>query len=277
MGIVGWNDGLRSKIGCEFCQPTNHQKTDSSQLFQTKTYCVNEEYVRYLEACGALPSGETWLRIWRRMMLRGQTYTSLQAVITKSIDYFVQMNNGQIGKIVFYFELGQLPHILLRTYKKTFHWTEVADNAMYEVYECPAVKKKCFIWKDRIYNRGTEQHSEHIRLKHRHDFSVSWVWYECWFYISEVDPKRDLIYICLALICSCCTIFDRCYWTTHQYTQHTTTKTHSENAGTQYSYELVVMCCFAPYQIQLPASLGLEVLVIVSMKRKSTSYVLVDF
>lgn len=125
-----------------------------------------------METSGITTVNQTLFQIWRRMHWKSQTYTSLEAVVTKSIDYFVKMDNHRMGKIVFFFKKDQVPHILLCSYEKTFqnyHWIEVAQNNFFEIYPCSEIEGKMLYFKVGSIEYVTEEPN---------DISRSCLWIE---------------------------------------------------------------------------------------------------
>lgn len=123
-------------------QKDNSKYIDASQ---PKTITINQEYVEVLQNSGMIASGQTTIKIWRRIKIKGQTYTSTNAVETKSADYFVRVSGNRIGKIEFYFGNNSAPSFLLKLYEITFenfHWNEIQSLNSFEICSCNEIEEK---------------------------------------------------------------------------------------------------------------------------------------
>lgn len=119
-----------------------YEKTPS--FYQKSTINVEKEHFNVLQ------SVDGFLKIWKRAKIKGEIYSSTYARVTKSIDYFVEMNENCIGKIVYFFDCNLIPKLLLRIYEKTytrFHWTEVQETNTYEIYFPHDIEKKLLYFK----------------------------------------------------------------------------------------------------------------------------------
>lgn len=76
-------------------------ETKNEEFYQKSTIHVQKEHLKVLEIEGVVLNNSI-LEIWRRARIAGEVLTSIYSNETKSIDYFVQCKNGEIGKIVFF-------------------------------------------------------------------------------------------------------------------------------------------------------------------------------
>lgn len=91
---------LIDKNGCALRSSLSEQSdNDFTQMYQPKTIQVEQKYANIRLSCFEIISSEkSYIKIWRRIRLKEQMYTSSKAVETKSIDYSVKMTNQEIGK-----------------------------------------------------------------------------------------------------------------------------------------------------------------------------------
>lgn len=61
------------------------------------------------------------------------------------MDYFVELKDGRIGKIEFFYGEKLMPKLLLQLYEKihhNFHWTEVEPSQSYEIHLCESIEQR---------------------------------------------------------------------------------------------------------------------------------------
>lgn len=118
---------------------------DSIQLYQPTVIKIESKYAQVLVDSGVVSCESSSFEIWRRIRMHNLIYTSTKAVETKSIDYFVKLKSQKMGKIVFYFKINAVCHILLSEYIETFqnfHWVEVNEAKLYSIHACTAIEEK---------------------------------------------------------------------------------------------------------------------------------------
>lgn len=141
--LVDKNDGHISN-----CSEDSHN--GCPQFFQAKLIKIDHRYAETLINAKIISSEHDSLQIWRRMKFGGQTYTSMEAIETKTIDYFVKIGNQKMGKIVFFFYNNSTACILLNTYDANFqnhHWLEITPNNSFEIHTCTEIKEKLLYFK----------------------------------------------------------------------------------------------------------------------------------
>lgn len=120
-------------------------------MYQPKIMDIEPQYKNVLILNGIIGSNEVnSIQIWRRMSLKNHIYTSIKATETKSIDYFVELKNGKMGKIWFFVQKQSVPHFLLHIYENNFrnhHWIEVKDKNYFEMYPCTYIEEKLLYFK----------------------------------------------------------------------------------------------------------------------------------
>lgn len=119
-------------------------------MSQRKIIDIESQYKDILLSNCVIPSEQKSFQIWRRIHMKNQTFTSLKATETKSIDYFVRMKNGKMGKVVFFFEKNSVVHLLLNTYELNFknhHWLEITDEKCFAAYPCTDIDEKLLYFK----------------------------------------------------------------------------------------------------------------------------------
>lgn len=124
-------------------------KTINDGLYQPSVIRVQHEHVVNLKCVGVSSHNEN-LKINRRARVNGIVYTSTYASQTKSIDYFVKMENNRIGTIIYFFEINSVSKLLLCLYKKNhqnFHWTEVDQTDEYEIHNVSDIVEKLLYFK----------------------------------------------------------------------------------------------------------------------------------
>lgn len=78
------------------------------------------------------------------------THCSLESLVTKSIDYLVEMNDQICGKICFSFKHENRNFLLLKVCKKNsqrYHWTQIVDTDQLKIYDCTQIKEKLLFFK----------------------------------------------------------------------------------------------------------------------------------
>lgn len=129
-----------------------HKKYDKKgiQLYQRTVIKIESKYKNVLLDFEAISSDENKLEIWRRIRINNLIFTSMKAVQTKSIDYFVILKNGKMGKIEFFFEKNAVTYVLLNEYVESFqnhHWIEVNEAKAYSVHTCADIQEKMLYFK----------------------------------------------------------------------------------------------------------------------------------
>lgn len=123
------------------CQP---------HLLQPKLIKIEPKYGNVLKNSGIIGCEQTLFKIFCRMRLKAYTYTSTQAIETKSIDYFVKMKSGNMGKIAFFFERDSSVYLLIQLFTANFqnyHLLEVTDANRFMVYPCAEIQEKLLYFK----------------------------------------------------------------------------------------------------------------------------------
>lgn len=131
------------------CEPQNYNREKKIQphieLKQKTTIAIKQEYSRILENSGNISLGQGSIDIWRSIELKGRLYTSINAIATKSADFFVRVANGNIGTIEFFFGDESNPKFLLHVYRNIFenyHFIEVEQTGSFETFQCEEIIEK---------------------------------------------------------------------------------------------------------------------------------------
>lgn len=133
----------------------NEVKKDKKYVVKLKRktkIAIEPEFSSILNSCEdiSFEQGSSSLEIWRSIELKNNLYTSINAIATKSIDYFVKVNNGDMGTIQFFFGQESSPKFLLHVYRNTFenfHWTEVEQSDAYKIYPVEQIEEKLLFFK----------------------------------------------------------------------------------------------------------------------------------
>lgn len=89
-------------------------------------------------------------RIWQRVLINGQIYTSTTYRENKIIDYFVQLANKQIGTIKHYIQFGECTYALLEIFEiceRSNHLLEVISTKTFTVVNAYNIVKKMIFFK----------------------------------------------------------------------------------------------------------------------------------
>lgn len=89
-------------------------------------------------------------QVWRKAKINDIVYTSKYYKQTKSSDYFVELKNGRIGIVEFFFGEKLMPNLFLEVFEKThynYHWTEVTSSKSYEIHPYESIKRKLLFLK----------------------------------------------------------------------------------------------------------------------------------
>lgn len=104
---------------------------------------VERKLIRDIENAEDLLEGN--ISIWKCAKIGSRMYTSMHYIQTKSVDYFVKLKNGHMGKIVFFMGEKYMSKILLQKYKKNqqnYHLHEVEPTGTYGIYSCMDIEEK---------------------------------------------------------------------------------------------------------------------------------------
>lgn len=138
------------------------------KLMKLDLHCRNE-----LWNFGYILPNQEFYRIFRCLNLNGIRYTSLEFQTTKSIDYFVQTEDANFGKVRCYFEYSNEMFFLLKLYEehlqntiqlRQVHWKQITETSEIKIYKCSQIRKKLLYFKvelaefiseePNIYNRN---------------------------------------------------------------------------------------------------------------------------
>lgn len=115
----------------------------NQELFQRIFIKVTQHYRNVFEQHGIHLTEDENMCIFRRLKLNKNTYTSVFSIETKSVDYFVEMNDGSLGIVEFYFEMNNTSFVFLNKYQITvhhYHLKEVSESNVYTISECKQIK-----------------------------------------------------------------------------------------------------------------------------------------
>lgn len=87
------------------------------------------------------------LLVYSRIEYRNVIYTSTEYKKIKSVDYFVQFNDGSVGMVLFYFILGEIVHVLFEKFEicaedNSNHIQKIKPSSTLEVRNIADIKKK---------------------------------------------------------------------------------------------------------------------------------------
>lgn len=122
---------------------TECNKSVDQEAFQPKIVNVERKLIRDIENAEDLLEGN--IGIWKCAKIGSRMYTSMHYIQTKSVDYFVKLKNGHMGKKVFFMGEKYMPKILLQKYKKNqqnYHLHEVEPTGTYGIYSCMDIEEK---------------------------------------------------------------------------------------------------------------------------------------
>lgn len=115
------------------------------EAYHSKTISIKPEMIHIIENAGVVLKSSNVVDIWRRARVRGKIYTSKNANVTKSIDYFVELKDSKIGKIEFFFGQKFSPNLLIQHYEETYqnyHWAEIKPKNSFQIYQCDEIEKE---------------------------------------------------------------------------------------------------------------------------------------
>lgn len=123
----------------------SHKEIDIQEyLSQPKIIPLTDEYKNVLmEMNFKLDKNE--LIIYRRLKLNSHTYTSLLSNHFRSADFFVEMNNGTIGAVEFFFKQNNNSFLFLNKYQIDYtysHIKEIKKMNKSEIHSCRNIKNK---------------------------------------------------------------------------------------------------------------------------------------
>lgn len=106
------------------------------------------------------------MTVWKKLIMKGVTYTSLLSETIKSIDYFIQTKDKKIGKIEYFFYQNTEEVFQLYVYENSFqnyHWAEVEPTNQYQVYKCCEIEKKLLYFRVGVREWITEEPNPYSR------------------------------------------------------------------------------------------------------------------
>lgn len=121
--------------------------TKNSRLKQSQLTSVeNSELIGY----GLIPSPNNGFEISHSCKINRDVYTSLKSPITKSIDYFLQINKSTIGCAQLYVKSDNIIYVLLKIYEvidKHHHLNRIRATEQYNVFKCSEIDCKLIYMK----------------------------------------------------------------------------------------------------------------------------------
>lgn len=146
--------------------PVYKKSLNVSSLLQPKTIVQSEQLKYVWRECGYSFAEQLNLKIYRCLKLNKMTYSSLESIITKSTDYFVKMEDTSIGKVWFYFEHLNEPHLLLKIYEQKsekFHLKKVFETNVVKVYKCSQIIEKLLFFNVGLFEFITNEPNTYWR------------------------------------------------------------------------------------------------------------------
>lgn len=95
-------------IDLDEIEATNDIQISSHYVYQRTKINLKSEYLAALVDCEEISYGQNLLEIWKRLRIKREIYSCTHATVTKSIDYFIQTTDNEIGMIEFFFIILQL-------------------------------------------------------------------------------------------------------------------------------------------------------------------------
>lgn len=151
--VCGHTDVLK-QIAMKYSRSRNSECATNERLNTTNyieaygpiKIILKQEHISIFEVNGCSID----VQIWARAKKNGIIFTSKNYKQTKSVDFFVELEDGQIGAVEFYFGEKLMPKLLLEVYEKTyrnFHWTEVKSTQSHEIHPIKSIKQKILFLK----------------------------------------------------------------------------------------------------------------------------------
>lgn len=124
---------------CE--HPHNEKRT--MQILRGKPKCISIEFEHVLTASG-LSSPNHIYHIGYEMSFKSEVLKSVSSALTKSVDFFTQLNNGIIGAIELFIK-AETDYLLLQKYdiiEEFDHLKQVQPSGEYQISKCDEIKQK---------------------------------------------------------------------------------------------------------------------------------------
>lgn len=152
--------------------PVVKKDTNTDGLFQPKTLKLDLKQKNILREFGYILPNQEHMRIFRCLNKNRMRFSSLEFPTTKSIDYFVEMEDSEIGKVNFFFIFSDEYFLLLKLYneqprskmQERNHLKQISETGEFKIYKCTQIKKKLLYFKvqfaeyiseePNIYNRN---------------------------------------------------------------------------------------------------------------------------
>lgn len=122
----------------------------NEKLFQEKKIPKIERCISILKSYDIDLTQQKYLTIYRRLNLNGHTYTSEVAKETKSVDYFVELQDGSLGTVQFYIKINDVCFLFLNKYEIVYvhnHISEVKQTETSNFFLCKNIKRKLLFLK----------------------------------------------------------------------------------------------------------------------------------
>lgn len=148
--VTGNTDVLR-QIAMKYARSTTndttrsiHERSNQIEAYGSAQITLDQKHVAIFERNGHFLGSKT-VNIWQKVKMEQIIYTSKHYKQTKWADYFVEVENGQIGIIQYFFGGKFEPKFLIDVYDKihvNHHWTEVRPANSSEIHSCKEIKHK---------------------------------------------------------------------------------------------------------------------------------------
>lgn len=126
--------------------PNNEDRVKDPQILRIKEQIVNPIHEYALATARINVEPNKMLKIGYEMRWKKEVYKSSLSVTTKSVDNFIQMDNGTIGMIEFFFEADK-PYVMIKKYERMKiynHLVQVQPHKtdIFGVYRCDSIHRK---------------------------------------------------------------------------------------------------------------------------------------
>lgn len=145
--IVNPTDAIET-ISFDYC--LNHPK-NSSNINEVRMLCAKKQQLPdFIKSMKLNFAQDKKYTMSDSIEIKSQKFKSLQSKETKSIDFFMQMQNGKIGCAINYIEIGDRIHVILQKYEmfeQAHHLMRIKPTAIYHTCLCSDISCKLLYMK----------------------------------------------------------------------------------------------------------------------------------
>lgn len=129
------------------CSKVDHEEEKkTARILREKLAILPAKFDDILVRSGLRKQPSEFYKIGYEMKWKNQVLKSVASYVTKSIDFFVELNNGLVGAIEFFINYGNTEHVVIRKYEKMDeshnHLKQIQRTDECAVFNCKEIRHK---------------------------------------------------------------------------------------------------------------------------------------